>query len=72
MQYRVILDADEEGGATQSRFPALPGCISEGATRSEALENIREAILGFMAGLEKVGEAVLLESQPVGLETISI
>ena len=72
MQYTVILDADEEGQGYTITVPALPGCISEGATRSEALANIREAIIGFIEGLEKAGEPVPVESQPVELETVSI
>lgn len=72
MQFTVILEADEEGQGYTVTVPALPGCISEGASRSEALENIREAILGFIESLEKSGEPVPVESQPVELETISI
>jgi len=72
MQYTVMLDADEEGQGYTITVPALPGCISEGATRSEALANIREAIIGFIEGLEKAGEPVPVESQPVELETVSI
>lgn len=40
--YRVILIPSEEGWAVSC--PALKGCHSQGATREEALENIREAI----------------------------
>lgn len=43
MQVRVILEPSEEGGFTV-RVPSLPGCISEGDTRDEALANIREAL----------------------------
>ncbi|MEW6517983.1 MAG: type II toxin-antitoxin system HicB family antitoxin [Thermodesulfobacteriota bacterium] len=43
MQLRVILEPSEEGGYT-ALVPSLPGCISEGETREEALKNIREAI----------------------------
>lgn len=43
MNLRVILEPSEEGGYTVI-VPSLPGCISEGETREEALENIREAI----------------------------
>ena len=44
----MVLDPDEEGGYTVT-VPALPGCVTEGDTREEALANIREAI---MASLE--------------------
>ena len=43
MRLRVVLVPSEEGGYTVY-VPSLPGCISEGDTREEALKNIREAI----------------------------
>ena len=43
MKLTVMLEPSEEGGFTVL-FPALPGCISEGSTREEALKNIQEAI----------------------------
>jgi predicted RNase H-like HicB family nuclease len=43
MKLNVILEPSDEGGYT-ALFPALPGCISEGDTKEEALANIREAI----------------------------
>jgi predicted RNase H-like HicB family nuclease len=33
--------------------PSLPGCISQGRTKEEAIANIREAILGYVAVLEE-------------------
>ena len=41
--YEVILEPSDEGGFTVY-VPALPGCISEGDTEEEALENIKDAI----------------------------
>ena len=43
MTLRVVLEPSEEGGLTVTVL-ALPGCISEGDTREEALANIRAAI----------------------------
>ncbi len=43
MKLRVVLEPSDEGGYT-AIVPALPGCVSEGDTRDEALANIREAI----------------------------
>jgi len=43
MRLRVVLEASDEGGFT-AVVPALPGCISEGDTREEALANVQEAI----------------------------
>ena len=43
MRLRIVLEPSDEGGYT-ALVPSLPGCISEGDTREEALRNIREAI----------------------------
>ena len=43
MRLKVVLDPSDEGGFT-AYVPTLPGCISEGDSRVEALQNIREAI----------------------------
>jgi len=52
MKFKVVLEEDEEGGYVVE-CPALPGCVSEGDTIEEALENIKEAIT---ACLESLGE----------------
>ncbi len=41
--------------------PTLPGCISQGETREEAIQNIREAIEGYIAALEEDGLPVPVE-----------
>jgi predicted RNase H-like HicB family nuclease len=43
MKLKVILEPSDEGGFTVY-VPSLPGCISEGNTMEEAMQNIREAI----------------------------
>ena len=43
MKYTVILERESDGGFVVS-VPVLPGCVSQGDTREEALANIREAI----------------------------
>jgi len=43
MKLTVVLEPSDEGGYT-AIAPSLPGCISEGNTREDALKNIREAI----------------------------
>lgn len=43
MKLKVILEPSDEGGYTVY-VPSLPGCISEGETLKEAMDNIREAI----------------------------
>ena len=51
MKLRVVLEPSEEGGYTVS-VPSLPGCISEGDTKEEALKNIREAIDLYLETVE--------------------
>jgi predicted RNase H-like HicB family nuclease len=51
MKLTVILEPSEEGGFT-ALVPALPGCISEGRSRDEALSNIREAINLYLEPVE--------------------
>lgn len=43
MRIKVVLEPSDEGGYTAT-VPVLPGCISEGDCREEALRNIRQAI----------------------------
>ena len=51
MKYRVIIEQDEVGGFV-AVVPALPGCISGGKTREEALRNIRQAIEVYVESLK--------------------
>ena len=51
MRLRVILEPSEEGGYT-ALVPSLPGCISEGETRDEVLQNIQEAIELYLESIE--------------------
>ena len=49
--------------------PALPGCVSQGDSRDEALANIREAILAYIEALRKVGDPI---PEDVGCETVEV
>lgn len=51
MRLNVLLEPSDEGGYTVI-VPALPGCISEGDTKEEALRNIREAIELYLEPIE--------------------
>lgn len=57
MKYRITISQDEDG-AYIAQVPALPGTVSEGKTRSEALENIKDAIGGYLASLKKHDEPI--------------
>ena len=56
-RYLVYLEPAEEGGYIVS-CPALPGCVSQGETKEEALTMIKDAIEGYIASLKKHGEPV--------------
>jgi predicted RNase H-like HicB family nuclease len=51
MKVRVVLEPSEDGGYT-AVVPSLPGCISEGETRDDALANIKEAIELYLEPVE--------------------
>jgi len=57
LKYRVVVEEDEKGVFVVT-VPTLPGCISEGKTRKKALENIKDAIKGYIESLEKHGDPV--------------
>ena len=57
MKYRVTIEQDEDG-IFVAKCPSLPGCVSEGKTRKEALANIRDAIDGYLASLKKHHEPI--------------
>jgi predicted RNase H-like HicB family nuclease len=51
MKLKVVLEPSDEGGYT-AYVPSLPGCISEGNTKEEALTNIKEAIQLYLEPVE--------------------
>jgi predicted RNase H-like HicB family nuclease len=51
MKLKVVLEPSEDGGFTVY-VPSLPGCVSEGDTREEALANIREGIELYLEPIE--------------------
>ncbi len=57
MRFRVLIEQDEDGVFIAS-VPELPGCISQGKTRSEAISNITDAIQGYLISLKKHNEPI--------------
>ena len=51
MKLQVVLEPSDEGGYTVY-VPSLPGCISEGDTVDEAMQNIREAVELYLEPVE--------------------
>ena len=64
MKLKLYLEPSDEGGYTVI-VPSLPGCISEGETKEEALKNIKEAIDLY---LEPVEDDILAVSDMEVLE----
>ena len=56
-RYRVLIEQDEDG-VFVAECPSLPGCVSQGQTRNEALTNIVDAISGYIESLRKHNEPV--------------
>lgn len=67
MRYTVILQKEEDGGYVAT-VPVLPGCVSEGDTREEALKNIEEAIEVYLEDVRAAGESVPIEDERAFVE----
>lgn len=52
---RQVVIYPGENGYWVAECPSLPGCISQGKTKEEAITNIKEAIRGYIAALESDG-----------------
>ena len=61
MRYSVIVEPDEDG-VFVVECPALPGCVSQGATRAKALANIRDAVKGYHESLRQHNEPIPLST----------
>jgi predicted RNase H-like HicB family nuclease len=57
MKYRVLIQPDEDG-VYVAECPSLPGCVSQGETREEAVANIQEAIEGYLESLKAHGDPI--------------
>ena len=68
MKFRIIIEQGEDGFWIVE-CPTLPGCISQGKTRKEALENIKDAIEGYLASLKKHNEPI---PPPIYEDTVDV
>jgi len=64
MNFKVTLNRDEDG-IWIVECPAIPGCVSQGKTREEALDNIREAIQLCLEVRAEQGLPLTLETREV-------
>ena len=66
MNFKVVLEECEDGSYTVY-VPSLPGCISEGKTKDDALKNIREAIELY---LEPIEDELINYEKPIFAEVV--
>lgn len=62
-QYTVVYERDDDDGGWVASVPVLH-CHTQGETREEAEQNIQEAVLCCLEGLQEIGEAIPLENNP--------
>jgi predicted RNase H-like HicB family nuclease len=58
---RQVLIYPGENGDWVAECPSLPGCVSQGTSREEAISNVKEAIQGYIESLEEDGLPVSAE-----------
>jgi predicted RNase H-like HicB family nuclease len=64
---QVVIYPDPEDGGWVAEVPSLPGCISQGETKEEVIENVRDAIQTWIEGAQTVGMKVPDETFDVQL-----
>ena len=64
MKFRVTIDRDEDG-VWIIECPSIPGCVSQGETKDEALENIKEAIALCLEVRAEQGLPLTVETRDV-------
>jgi Uncharacterized conserved protein len=57
-EYTILLDPDPQGRGFTVTVPALPGCITQGRTKKQAVERAREAILLHLESMLAHGEPI--------------
>jgi antitoxin HicB len=68
VKYRVVIEQDEDGMFV-AECTSLPGCISQGKTRVEALANIKDAIVGYLESVKKHGDPL---PPPISEEVVEV
>jgi predicted RNase H-like HicB family nuclease len=67
---RQVLIYPGEVGYWIAEVPSLPGCISQGKTRDEALENVKEAIELYIDVLREDGKTIPEDIAPIEVATV--
>ena len=71
-RYSIILFPDPEEGGYTVTVPALPGCVTEGDTSEEAIENAKDAIRLYLEDLAAQGETIPEEKAIPELSTVEV
>ena len=66
MKFNIILDRDEDG-VWIVECPSIPGCVSQGQTREEALGNIKDAIAACLQVRAELGLPLAVETHQVNV-----
>ena len=69
---RQVLLYPGEDGYIVAEVPSLPGCVSQGRSRDESLQNIRDAIEGYIEALEEDGLPVPPETGNREIVTLDV
>jgi len=57
VKFRVLIEQDEDG-VFVATVPALPGCVTQGLTRADALKNVQEAVEVYLESLREHGDPI--------------
>ena len=71
-QYTIILDPNTEEGRYTVTVPALPGCVTQGATLEQCVERAKEAITAWIADAETAGDPIPEEIERPQAITIQV
>ena len=71
-EYTIILEPDEDGNGYTVLVPALPGCITQGKTKDDAIARAKEAIEAHIESLQADGEPVPKEALPVEVLKVAV
>lgn len=72
MEYTIILEPDDDGHGFTVLVPALPGCVTQGKNREEAISRAKEAIAAYIESLQKDGEPVPVETQAIEVIKVAV
>lgn len=69
MKFLITIEKDEEGYYVVE-CPAIPGCVSQGKTETEALENVKDAIVSCLEARKSLKLPLTIEIREIEVDTI--